>query len=123
MNYQTTNKEHFSNVSLNRSKYPLHVRLFFSSNNYVIDMAFPAATVATIFLLAKIWDAVNDSLFGIIIDKVYLKKGKFIPWTCLSSFLIPIPTVITFVLPNTAPLGLYLLSAFHFAERSEVQPG
>jgi len=35
---------------------------------FLTDQGITAAAVATIFLVAKVWDAVNDPLFGVIID-------------------------------------------------------
>lgn len=85
---------------------------FFLKQFYVIDMAIPAATVATIFLVAQVWDAINDPLFGIVIDKVKLKKGKFLPWIRLATFLIPITTVAIFVLPNQLAMHIKVIYAF-----------
>jgi Na+/melibiose symporter-like transporter len=65
-----------------------------------------AATVGFLFLVVKVWDAVNDPIFGIIIDKVEFKKGKFIPWIKLSTFLIPIATAFLFFCPISLPLWL-----------------
>lgn len=56
---------------------------------------------ATITLFIKIWDAVNDAIFGCIFDKVRFKSGeKFIPWLKISLFAIPITTVLLFAMPK-----------------------
>ena len=53
----------------------------------------PAISAAVLFAV-KIWDAVNDALFGVIFDKLRFKSGKkHIPWLKLSSVLVPIATV------------------------------
>ena len=56
---------------------------------------------AAITLFIKIWDAVNDAIFGCIFDKVRFKSGeKFIPWLKISLFAIPITTVLLFAMPK-----------------------
>ncbi|MDF2859273.1 MAG: Na+/melibiose symporter and related transporter, partial [Neobacillus sp.] len=70
------------------------------------------AVVGIIFLIAKIWDAVNDPLFGIIVDKVHLKKGKFKPWIKISTFLIPLATIAIFSMSDKWPAGVKIGYAF-----------
>lgn len=52
--------------------------------------------VATLFLVARIWDAVNDPMFGGIVDKVKPKKGKFKPWVDGVTLFIPLITIALF---------------------------
>lgn len=66
---------------------------------YMTESGIPATLVGGIFMVAKIWDAVNDPLFGVIVDKAKLKKGKYIPWVRLSTFLIPITSILLFAVP------------------------
>ena len=48
------------------------------------------AVVSIILAIGKVWDAVNDTLFGLIVDAVKFKSGhKFLPWLRLSTILIP----------------------------------
>ena len=54
-----------------------------------------------IILAPKIWDAVNDTLFGFIVDKVRFKGGRFLPWIKLSAILMPVATVFLFSVPET----------------------
>ena len=40
---------------------------------------------AGIMLAVKVWDAVNDAIFGVLFDKVKFKSGKkFVPWLRIS---------------------------------------
>lgn len=58
---------------------------------------------ATVMLAVKVWDAVNDAIFGVIFDSVKFKsKKKYLPWLKISTILIPISTVILFAIPNSA---------------------
>lgn len=37
----------------------------------------PAGVVTAMLLLSKVWDAVNDPIFGMIVDKTQFKKANF----------------------------------------------
>jgi len=50
--------------------------------------------VAAIFLIARIWDAVNDPMMGIIVDRTHTKRGKCIPYLRY----VPIPLFLISVL-------------------------
>ena len=76
---------------------------------FFLDLGIAALTVTTMLLAVKIWDAINDPLFGGIMDKVKLKSGKFIPWLRLSVILIPVFTVLIFAIPNSLPLNVKIL--------------
>ncbi len=58
-------------------------------------------TKATGIMLAiKVWDAVNDCIFGVIFDMVKFKSGKkYLPWLRVSLVLIVITTVLMFAAP------------------------
>lgn len=53
--------------------------------------------VTAILTLSKVWDAVNDTLFGIVVDKVRFKNGnRFKPWLNITTFLLPAGTILLF---------------------------
>lgn len=64
-----------------------------------------AAVIGVIFLVARIWDAVNDPMFGIIVDKSNLKAGKYKAWTNIASILLPIISLLVFCVPNLPMIG------------------
>jgi sugar (glycoside-pentoside-hexuronide) transporter len=69
--------------------------------NYFTDVVgIAAGTVAVIILIARLWDAVNDPLFGGIVDRSRLKGGRFKPWLKLSIYILPIFTVLLFCVPS-----------------------
>lgn len=77
--------------------------LYFLTKHAQID----ALIVSAILLVGKIWDAVNDTLFGIVVDKVRFKNGnKYKPWLWIASFLVPVFTVIMFCISPTMPLWM-----------------
>ena len=68
------------------------------------DVGITTTMVALILLVTKAWDAINDPLFGVIIDKVRFKKGRFMPWIRISTPLIAVSSMFLFALPsNIAP--------------------
>lgn len=57
---------------------------------------------ASVMLAVKVWDAVNDALFGVVFDKISFKSGKkYIPWLKIACALTPISTIAIFIIPNT----------------------
>ena len=71
---------------------------------YTDVLGIAAGVVGTIFVIARIWDAVNDPIMGIIVDRTDSKWGKCVPYLKF----VPIPLFITTVLvflpiQNTAP--------------------
>lgn len=58
---------------------------------------------AAVMLAVKVWDAVNDAIFGVIFDKVKFKSGKkYIPWLRIACAVTPISTIAIFVIPSAA---------------------
>lgn len=69
---------------------------------FLTDIGIAAATAAVILLVPKLWDAVNDMLFGYIIDRTQFKNGqKFIPWVKIGVTAIGITTVALFAIPQS----------------------
>lgn len=66
---------------------------------YLTNMGISAVVVGGVFIFAKIWDAINDPLFGIIVDKTRFQGGKYTPWVKLSTLLIPLATIFMFAIP------------------------
>jgi|SRR5690554_177821 len=70
---------------------------------YTEVVGITAASVGTLFFVAKIWDAVNNLLMGAILDKRYEKvqdqRGKFRPYILLGAPLVAITAVSIFGVP------------------------
>lgn len=76
---------------------------------FMTDLGIPAATVGLIFVFAKVWDAVNDPIFGVMVDKVNFKNGKYKPWLKLAGFVIPLTTIFLFIMPSGASLQVKII--------------
>lgn len=69
---------------------------------FLTDIGIAAAAAAVILLVPKLWDAVNDVLFGYIVDRYTFKNGqKFIPWIRIGCTAIGITTVVMFAIPES----------------------
>ena len=56
-----------------------------------------------IVTIVKVWDAVNDAIFGVIFDKIKFKNGKkYIPWLKIACALTPAATIAVFIIPSAA---------------------
>ena len=103
--YMTTGGERFSYGLYFVGQNIFYVFIYLYLSVFFTDVGIPALTVAGIALVVKVWDAVNDPIFGGIIDGVSFKKGKFLPWLRISLIAIPIATVLIFAIPTTISLG------------------
>lgn len=60
--------------------------------------------VATMYIILKIWDAINDPMMGALMDKVFAKthseKGKFRPWMFRATPLLAICAVLMWTAPT-----------------------
>ncbi len=100
-NYSTTKKERLSYC------------LFFLGQNilwgyagyvetFLTDVGIAAATAAVILLVPKLWDAVNDMLFGYLIDRTRFRNGqKFLTWVRIGVAAIGVTTVALFAIPES----------------------
>ncbi|MGN0998223.1 MAG: MFS transporter [Faecousia sp.] len=70
-------------------------------STYLAMQGVSLAKVAVVLLIVKVWDAVNDPIFGFIFDKVKFKNGqKSLPWLRISTALIPVVTILLFSIPG-----------------------
>lgn len=101
LGYQSTRKEYIAYC------------LFFLGQNllwgyagyietFLTDIGIAAATAAAILILPKLWDAVNDVLFGYIVDRHMFKNGqKFMPWVRIGTSAVGLTTVALFAIPQS----------------------
>ena len=71
---------------------------------FLTDVGIAAGTAAMILLVPKLWDAINDVIFGYLIDRHIFKNGqRFIPWVRIGVTAIGITTVTLFAIPASLP--------------------
>ena len=81
---------------------------------YFTDVLGVAASfVGTLFFVARIWDAINDPVMGMIVDKTKTKWGKFRPWLVIGTIINAVITIILFSdFDCLAQVCIYMLSVY-----------
>lgn len=81
---------------------------------YTDTFGIPAATVGTMFLLVRIFDAVNDPLMGMIADRTKTRWGKFRPYLLWFSLPFGLLAFAMFAAPNLSESGktVYAFSTY-----------
>lgn len=109
------NKEGFVTSPLERGSYSMYflgqnilwalfgvIATFLNEAN----AAFTTEVVAAILLVPKLWDAVNDTLFGLLVDRFRFKNGqKYLPWVRIGVAAVGIITVFLFFMPYNLGKG------------------
>lgn len=91
-------------------------------SSYVTDyymnvLGLNAMFVILLMLLARVWDAVNDPLMGMIVDRHKTKKGRLLPYPIITALPIAILTILMFIPPigfnlSNKTIGMYVYVAF-----------
>lgn len=84
--------------------------IYAAMSSYISDFYLNVMGLAPIFvmllmLLARIWDAVNDPMMGIIVDKCDSRFGKYKPYIIYTVIPIAIFTFLMFFVPDFAKKG------------------
>jgi len=66
--------------------------------------------VATIMFFTRLWDAINDPLMGMLVDKTKTRFGKLRPYLMAVPIPLAIFTILTFAVPDMSP-GIKILYA------------
>lgn len=67
---------------------------------YTDVFALPAATVGTIFLLARVWDAADDPVVGHLVDNTRSRWGRFRPYLLFGPGAMGVVLVAVFAAPD-----------------------
>ena len=72
-----------------------------------------AAAVGTLMVVSRVWDAINDPMMGVIVDKRKPgKDGKFRPYLKFMGIPLGIFTILTFLVIPNMPQGMKLPYAY-----------
>ena len=66
------------------------------------------AFVGVLFLVARMWDAFNDPMMGMVVDNTRSKWGKFRPWILIGTVVNAAVVVFLFKKPNLEGNVLYV---------------
>ncbi len=67
---------------------------------YLAMQGIDLVKVSLVLLIVKVWDAVNDPIFGYIFDRIKFKGNqKSLPWLRIAVALIPFVTIALFSIP------------------------
>jgi GPH family glycoside/pentoside/hexuronide:cation symporter len=80
----------------------------FFLNAFLLDVAgLRPAAVGTIFLIAKIWDAVNDPLIGSLTDRTQSRWGRRRPWLLFAAIPFGIAFFLHWIVPPLSDSGKF----------------
>ena len=63
---------------------------------YTDIVGLTASVVALILMIARVWDAINDPMMGVIADRTRTRWGKFRPWLMIAPPFLAIFNILTF---------------------------
>lgn len=82
------------------------------SDYYLNVLQLAPMFVLLLMLLARVWDAINDPLMGMIVDRSNLKSGKMKPFIRFALIPIAIMTILMYLSPNLDKTEMMVYSAF-----------
>lgn len=81
------------------------------SDYYLNVLQLAPMFVLLLMLLARVWDAINDPLMGMIVDRKTTKRGKMRPYIIYASIPIGVLTILMYLSPNMDKTSLMIYSA------------
>lgn len=81
------------------------------SDYYLNVLQLAPMFVLLLMLLARVWDAINDPLMGIIVDRHTTKRGKMRPYILYASIPIAVLTVLMYFSPDLPKTQLMIYAA------------
>ena len=81
------------------ANFVFQTQLIFLMNFYTDVFGIAAKTAGIMFLVSRLWDAVNDPIMGALADRTNTRWGRFRPWVLATA----VPFAVLFVLAYTTP--------------------
>ncbi|CAL28873.1 melibiose:sodium transporter MelB [Staphylococcus carnosus] len=76
---------------------------------YITDIVgLSPAFVGVLFFAARIWDAINDPIMGMVVDNTHNRFGKFKTWLVVGTLINAVITILLFTNFNLPGNGMYI---------------
>ncbi len=90
--------------------------MFFLPAFYTDVYMLPAASTATLFLVVRFFDALNDPIMGTVSDRTNTRWGKYRPYIMLGALPLVFTAVMMFTVPDLSATGkLFYAYATYFS--------
>lgn len=73
-----------------------------------------AAAVGTLMLVARMWDAINDPIMGMLVDRTNTRWGKFRPYLFIIPLIMGCAMIGLFTVPNLGYTGKIIWAYFFY---------
>ncbi|MBR5498115.1 MAG: MFS transporter [Clostridia bacterium] len=108
--WQTSKKERYSYLVYFTGQNIFYFLVASFLTTYLMMTGVDMVKVSAVVMAVKIWDAINDAVFGALFDKIKFRNGqKCLPWVKISCALIPIASILLFAIPTAASENVKLL--------------
>jgi len=87
------------------ANFVFQTQLIFLMSFYTDVFGIAASTVGTMFLVSRLFDAVNDPLMGALADRTDTRWGKYRPWVLLTAVPFAVFFVLAYTTPDLSPTG------------------
>lgn len=81
------------------------------SDYYVNVLQLPLMFVLVLMLAARVWDAINDPMMGMIVDRRTMKNGRMKPYIIMATPIIAVLTLLMYLSPDLDKTSLMIFSA------------
>ncbi len=81
------------------------------SDYYVNVLQLPLMFVLVLMLAARVWDAINDPMMGMIVDRRSMKNGRMKPYIIMATPIIAVLTILMYLSPDMDKTPLMVFSA------------
>lgn len=78
------------------------------------DFGLSLTTIGLIFLLGRLWDAINDPIIGALSDRTRTRFGRRRPWIAVSGVIFALATIFLFFPPDSVSPTYLAVTLFVF---------
>lgn len=87
-----------------------NIMFFYFTDTIQISPTF----VGFLFMIVRVWDAINDPVMGLIVDNTKTRFGKFRPWILIGTLVNSVVSIMIFSNPNLSGLPLLIFISFAY---------